>query len=270
MLEVRRRYVREVLAQWRAFATGYCRRQPNIQPQPVLCFAQTARRPVSEREAKAISRRQSHQDIPAELAVSTIAWALGQFTSILRRHHASVMLDPPTTTSQPADTRRRHCRIRFGSRQLGSTMRRRSVVGNRELSAVLCSTDIARTQEFYEQKVGLKLSTKTIKNHLLFECGNGTTLLVYARPTPNKADHTGSLLVGRRRIRRSRTRGSWGGLRGLRFPDPQDRQPYRNDSRHRQVGLVQGPRRQHHSAVSAGIAARVTTTCIDAASSPDG
>ncbi len=64
------------------------------------------------------------------------------------------------------------------------------MVGNRELSAVLCSTDIARTQEFYEQKVGLKLSTKTIKNHLLFECGSGTTLLVYARPTPNKADHT--------------------------------------------------------------------------------
>lgn len=64
------------------------------------------------------------------------------------------------------------------------------MVGNRELSAVLCSTDIARTQEFYEQKVGLKLSPKTIKNHLLFECGNGTTLLVYARPTQNKADHT--------------------------------------------------------------------------------
>ncbi|HEX8983003.1 MAG TPA: VOC family protein [Ktedonobacterales bacterium] len=64
------------------------------------------------------------------------------------------------------------------------------MVGNRELSAVLCSTDIARTQEFYEQKVGLKLSPKTIKNHLLFECGNGTSLLVYARPTQNKADHT--------------------------------------------------------------------------------
>lgn len=64
------------------------------------------------------------------------------------------------------------------------------MVGNRELSAVLCSTDIARTQEFYEQKVGLKLSPKTIKNHLLFECGNGTTLLVYGRPAPNKADHT--------------------------------------------------------------------------------
>lgn len=64
------------------------------------------------------------------------------------------------------------------------------MVGNRELSAVVCSTDLARSQEFYEQKVGLTLSSKTIKNHLVFECGNGTTLLVYGRPTPNKADHT--------------------------------------------------------------------------------
>jgi catechol 2,3-dioxygenase-like lactoylglutathione lyase family enzyme len=61
---------------------------------------------------------------------------------------------------------------------------------NRKVSAVLCSTDLTRSQEFYEQKVGLKLSPETIRNHLLFECGNGTTLLVYGRPGPNKADHT--------------------------------------------------------------------------------
>lgn len=58
------------------------------------------------------------------------------------------------------------------------------------ISAVLCSTDLARSQDFYEAKLGLKLSPKTIKNHLLFECGNGTTLLIYGRPSPNKADHT--------------------------------------------------------------------------------
>ena len=61
---------------------------------------------------------------------------------------------------------------------------------NRKVSAVLCSTDLTRSQEFYEQKVGLKLSPETIRNHLLFECGNGTTLLVYGRPGPSKADHT--------------------------------------------------------------------------------
>lgn len=57
-------------------------------------------------------------------------------------------------------------------------------------SAVLCSSDLVRSREFYEQKVGLKLSPETIPNHLLFECGEGTTLLVYGRPSPNLADHT--------------------------------------------------------------------------------
>jgi predicted enzyme related to lactoylglutathione lyase len=61
---------------------------------------------------------------------------------------------------------------------------------NRRISAVLCSTDIVRSQAFYEQQVGLKLTPETIKNHLVFECGDGTTLLVYGRPAGNKADHT--------------------------------------------------------------------------------
>ena len=42
---------------------------------------------------------------------------------------------------------------------------------------------------FYEQVVGLQLSPETIPNHLLFDCGDGTTLLD-GRPAPNKADHT--------------------------------------------------------------------------------
>ena len=59
-----------------------------------------------------------------------------------------------------------------------------------KVSAVLCSTDLERSQAFYEQKVGLTLSPDTIENHLLFECGDGTTLLVYGRPAPSQADHT--------------------------------------------------------------------------------
>jgi predicted enzyme related to lactoylglutathione lyase len=58
------------------------------------------------------------------------------------------------------------------------------------VSAVLCSTDLARSQTFYEQKVGLQLSPETIPNHLVFETGDGTSLLVYGRPSANKADHT--------------------------------------------------------------------------------
>jgi predicted enzyme related to lactoylglutathione lyase len=64
------------------------------------------------------------------------------------------------------------------------------MIANHRISAVLCSTDLGKSQDFFETKVGLTLSPETIKNHLIFECGDGTTLLVYGRPTPNKADHT--------------------------------------------------------------------------------
>jgi len=64
------------------------------------------------------------------------------------------------------------------------------MVAKNRISAVVVSTDLERSQRFYETKLGLTLSTETIKNHLLFECGDGTTLLVYGRGNPNKADHT--------------------------------------------------------------------------------
>jgi predicted enzyme related to lactoylglutathione lyase len=64
------------------------------------------------------------------------------------------------------------------------------VLSTSQISAVLCSTDLSRSQEFYEQKVGLTLSPKTINNHLLFEGADGSTLLVYGRPSPNEASHT--------------------------------------------------------------------------------
>ncbi|HSW79283.1 MAG TPA: VOC family protein [Candidatus Saccharimonadales bacterium] len=64
------------------------------------------------------------------------------------------------------------------------------MIANNVISAVLVSSDLEKSQEFYQDKLGLKLSPKTIKNHLLFEFGNGTTLLIYTRPAPNKADHT--------------------------------------------------------------------------------
>jgi Glyoxalase/Bleomycin resistance protein/Dioxygenase superfamily. len=64
------------------------------------------------------------------------------------------------------------------------------MIGNNRISAVLVSTDLERSQAFYEDRVGLTLSPETIKNHLLFECGNGTTLLIYGRGAGNSADHT--------------------------------------------------------------------------------
>jgi catechol 2,3-dioxygenase-like lactoylglutathione lyase family enzyme len=64
------------------------------------------------------------------------------------------------------------------------------MLAKNRISAVLVSTNLDKTREFFENKVGLSLSPETIKNHLIFECGNGTTLLVYGRGAGNKADHT--------------------------------------------------------------------------------
>ena len=64
------------------------------------------------------------------------------------------------------------------------------MIRDNKISAVLVSTDLERTQRFYEDTVGLTLSPETIKNHLVFQCGDGTSLLIYGRPSPGKADHT--------------------------------------------------------------------------------
>ena len=64
------------------------------------------------------------------------------------------------------------------------------MVGDNRISAVLVSTDLARSQDFYENNVGLTLSSETIENHLLFDCGGAATLLIYGRGTGNSADHT--------------------------------------------------------------------------------
>ena len=64
------------------------------------------------------------------------------------------------------------------------------MVKENRISAVLIAGDLNAAQDFYENKVGLKLSPDTIKNHLVFEAGDGTTLLIYGRPGGNKADHT--------------------------------------------------------------------------------
>ena len=63
------------------------------------------------------------------------------------------------------------------------------MLGSNRISAVLVSTDLDRSQAFYQDKVGLTLSPATIKNHLVFDCGAGTSLLIYGRGSGNKADH---------------------------------------------------------------------------------
>jgi catechol 2,3-dioxygenase-like lactoylglutathione lyase family enzyme len=64
------------------------------------------------------------------------------------------------------------------------------MLSSNRISAVVVSTDLERSQEFYEKTLGLTLSPETIKNHLVFAGADGTTLLVYGRPAGNKAEHT--------------------------------------------------------------------------------
>ncbi|MCW2856908.1 MAG: Glyoxalase/bleomycin resistance protein/dioxygenase [Marmoricola sp.] len=64
------------------------------------------------------------------------------------------------------------------------------MLNHNRASAVLVSTDLERSKNFYEEKLGLTLSPETIKNHLVFECGDGSTVLIYGRGVGNKADHT--------------------------------------------------------------------------------
>ena len=64
------------------------------------------------------------------------------------------------------------------------------MLSSNRISAVLVSTDLEASRRFYEDKIGLTLSPETIPNHLLFEAGDGTTLLIYGRSSGNSADHT--------------------------------------------------------------------------------
>jgi catechol 2,3-dioxygenase-like lactoylglutathione lyase family enzyme len=56
------------------------------------------------------------------------------------------------------------------------------------VAVVLPSTDMERSKEFYEAKLGLKL--RPGDGPLIFEAGNGTLLQVYHRPEGVKPEHT--------------------------------------------------------------------------------
>ena len=126
--------------------------------------------------------------------------------------------------------------------------------GTNRVSAVLCSTDLARSQDFYENKIGLRLSPETIKNHLLFECGDETTLLVYGRPAPNRADHTQVRFWSEDLEADVQALAAQGVVfEELGVSHPEDRRRHRDHSGYRQVGVVQGPGRQHPGPVPAGV-----------------
>src|SRR5205807_834605 len=92
----------------------------------------------------------------------------------------------PCHARNSASVRYASCELVLDTRRSGQL----GMVGINRISAVLVSTDLERSQAFYQDKVGLTLSPETIKNHLVFDCGSGTSLLIYGRGSGNKADHT--------------------------------------------------------------------------------
>lgn len=68
------------------------------------------------------------------------------------------------------------------------------MLANSPVYAVLPCTDLDGARKFYSQTLGLKEvelpTTEEAGQAALYECGSGTNLLVYVRPTPTKADHT--------------------------------------------------------------------------------
>jgi catechol 2,3-dioxygenase-like lactoylglutathione lyase family enzyme len=61
---------------------------------------------------------------------------------------------------------------------------------NSSVAAILPVTDMDRARKFYEESLGLKPSGKDIgPDHVMYECGGGTKLVIYKREQ-TKADHT--------------------------------------------------------------------------------
>lgn len=70
------------------------------------------------------------------------------------------------------------------------------MLGHSPVYAVVPCVDLEGARKFYGRTLGLKeveipsTGEEEAGQAALYECGRGTNLLVYARPTPTKADHT--------------------------------------------------------------------------------
>ena len=102
--------------------------------------------------------------------------------------------------------------------------------------------------------MGLTLSPETIKNHLVFECGDSSTLLIYGRGAGNKADHT-QVRFWSTDIDKDVAELA---ANGIEF-DEYDTETFKTIDHVvtspgiGRSGVVQGPRREHHRRLSTGI-----------------
>lgn len=64
------------------------------------------------------------------------------------------------------------------------------MLGNFPLAAILPVVDLERAKKFYGGTLGLKQVEELEVGEVMYQAGAGTTLGIYRRPTPTKADHT--------------------------------------------------------------------------------
>ncbi len=64
------------------------------------------------------------------------------------------------------------------------------MLSNGTILASIPVVDLEQAKQFYGQTLGLKLAEAPDPSVTIFEAGQGSRLLVYARPTPTQADHT--------------------------------------------------------------------------------
>src|SRR5688500_6542636 len=65
-----------------------------------------------------------------------------------------------------------------------------SVLSNAHITTVLVTTDLARSKDFYQHKLGLTLKGTIPEVGMTFEGADGTDLFIYLRPEGTKAEHT--------------------------------------------------------------------------------
>jgi predicted enzyme related to lactoylglutathione lyase len=70
-------------------------------------------------------------------------------------------------------------------------VRRRDMLGNAPMAAMLVATDLERATEFYSEKLGLRSAHMPVpEDGAAFVSGDGGMLYLYEREDGTKADHT--------------------------------------------------------------------------------
>lgn len=67
------------------------------------------------------------------------------------------------------------------------------MLGNKAMAAVVPATDLERAKQFYSETLGLRPTEVSAPATILFESGDGTSILLYEREQGTQADHTAAL-----------------------------------------------------------------------------